>query len=823
VTTLADRLPPALRGLLRQKRFAALGILSLGIAIALNTTMYSVTDALLFPKVAIREAENLYRMPFYGDYRGRLTQQQREDAVRNLTFVEASAHRRANFGASNLAESGNQSRTARVLNVSTNYFELLGVRALSGRLFAPADDASPERPVVVSERFWNQMFPGRDITDVRDTVTFTLDGDPRTVVGVLAYESDFPGEMTDVWQLPSLSTSQRLSYVFNIYRLKPNLSIEAAFAELNAAAAVLGTMAGDGPDNARFSLDRVLRKGPMRFQGFHIAIIGAVGFVLLVACFNLANLQLARGLSRTKEMATRAAVGATRRQLVWLLVSESAWIAAASLVVGVLLTFWGISIVKSQLPPALETFLIRPQVNWRLFAFAGMTGALALGIVGLIPALRVSRVDVNELLKSGAGTGATRKTRWQAGGLVVLQVGLALALMVGATLLIRSAISLYQLDINPALERVVAASVAVRQTNPSDARDLRTVSQSLVSRALAIPGVVEAATIRSSQPERKVLSVSVEGALPKEVPTGLWNYRIVSDRYLSVYAMTILKGRGFSPGEVGRSVVMDANTAKYLWPNSDPIGQQIKFGSDSRRDHGWFTVVGIVKYQNTWATFRSANQAERTEPALGALLALNTADTARLHDGQNAMGRPRERYLELAVGASGKTERLPMLIRRTLTDDGNGFRVQYAEGLWSMLQLDQARDLQNFVAALFTAFALIALGLSALGVYAVVSHTVMQRTREIGVRVALGADERTIRQSVLFHGNVMALSGIAIGLLIAWSTVRFLSRFLRDGRVLDVALFAVAAATLFATTLFASYLPARRAMRINPVEALRAD
>jgi putative ABC transport system permease protein len=818
---LADRLPPSLRGLLRQKRFATLGILSLGIAIALNTTMYSVTDALLFPKVAIREPENLYRMPFYGDYRQRLTQQQREDALKGLTWVEASAHRRANFGATNLAESGSQSRTARVLNVSTNYFDLLGVKALAGRLFTSADNGSTAQPVVVSERFFRQMFPGRDMND---TVSFTLDAEPRTVVGVLAYESDFPGEMTDVWQIPAVAQNQVWSYVFNIYRLKPGTSIGAAYTELGAAAAVLERLAGDGPKNARFDLERIMRDGPMRFQGFHIAVIGAVGFVLLVACFNLANLQLARGLSRTKEMATRAAVGATRGQLIWLLVSESAWIAAAGFLVGVLLTFWGIDFVKSQLPPALETFLIRPQVNWRLFAFAAATGGLALAIVGLIPAIRVSRVDVNELIKSGAGTGATRKTRWQAGGLVVLQVGLALALMVGATLLIRSAISLYQLDINPVLERVATARLGVSQTRPGDARDLRYVSRQVVSRALSIPGVTEAATIRGTQPERKVVSVSVEGALPREVPTGLWGYSLVSDGYLRVYGMTVLKGRGFTPGETGRSVVMDARTAKFLWPNSDPIGQQLKFGSDSRRDQGWFTVVGIVKPENTWSSFRSANQSERVEPALNLVLALNAADTASLPTGVTGTGAARERFLQLSVSSQGATQRLPMLLRRTLTDPGSGFRVQFAERLASALQLDQARELQNFVAGMFTTFALIALGLSALGVYAVVSHTVTERTREFGVRVALGASERAIRQSVMFHGNVMALCGIAIGELVAFGTVGFLGRFMRATGPSDIlAMFFVAAGTLFATTLLASYLPARRAMRINPVEALRAE
>jgi putative ABC transport system permease protein len=821
MATLADRLPPSLRGLLRQKRFATLGIVSLGIAIALNTTMYSVTDALLFPKIAMRDPERLYNMYFYGDYRGRLTEQEKGEVISKFSFIEGSAYLRGNWGAQNFAESGTQGRTARVLNVGTTYFELLGVEALAGRLFTKADWDSPARPVVVSERFWRQMFPDRRLGD---TVTFTLDDEPRIVIGVLAYESDFPGAMTDVWQLPKGSEFDAMSYRWGIYRVKPGLSLEQAYAEMNAAAAKLGVLSGEGPASARFDLEKSVRDGPMRFQGFHYAVIGAVAFVLFVACFNLANLQFARGLARTREMATRAAVGATRAQLIWLLVSESAWIALGSIIVGVILTFWGIHIVKAQLPPTLETFLVRPQVNWRLFVFAGATGALALAIVGLIPALRASRVDVNELIKSGSGTGANRRSRWQAGGLVVLQVGLALALMAGAALLIRSAVSLYQLDINPALERVSSASIGVKGVGPGDRRSLQQVSQQLINAALTIPAVTDAATIRGTQPSKHVVSVSVEGSLPREIATGaMWSYRIVSDAYLRVYRMSILKGRGFEPGEVGRSVVMDAQTAKYFWPNSDPIGQQLKFGSDARRDSTWFTVVGIVKYQNTWATFRSANQSERVEASLGVVLALNTADTAHLST-VRPLGGLGEKYLSLIVSSSGSTLRTPMLIRRTFTDPGAGFRVVSSQRLADALGLDQARQLQNFVAGMFTAFALIALFLSALGVYAVVSHTVSERTREFGVRLALGASEAKIRQTVLFHGNVMALSGIAIGEVIGLSTVQFLSRFLRQVQPNEaIGLFLVAAATLFATTLLASYLPALRAMRINPVEALRHE
>ena len=821
MSPFADRLSPALRGLIRHKRFSALAIASLGVAIALNTTMYSVTDALLFPRVAMRLPQNLYHMPFYGDYKQRLSADVRREAVNGLSFFEDMAYRANNFGAANLAERGSLSQTARVINVSPNYFTMLGVTALHGRLLDSSDVNAPTHPVVVSERFWKQMLPDRPMTD---TATFSLDGEPRTVIGVLAYESDFPGENTDVWQLPSGNASQRqaLAFVFNVVRVKDGVTLDEAYAELGAVAAKLERMAGDGPKNARFDLERLVG-GPLHFQNFHLAIIGAVLFVLLVACFNLANLQLARGLGRTRELATRAAVGATRRDLVNLLVMESAWIAGAGLVLGVILTFWGIHIVRSQVPPTLEQYLIRPQISWRLFAFATITSALALSIVGLLPAIRVSRVDVNELLKAGAGTGATRHTRWQAGSLVVFQVGLALALMIGATLLIRASASLYRLDINPLLERVVGATMGARPVGPADPRRMSDVANQALSRAMTIPGIAAAATTRYAMPPHRTISVAQDGALAREIATGLWSYRLVSDGYLKLYGMKVTKGRDFTPNEAGRSVIMDALTASFFWPGQDPIGRQIKFGSDTRHDEGWLTVVGVAEYVNTWSAFRRANQAERLEPQLGAVWVLNTADTARVNAGIDAQGRPRATSFQLYVRGTDKIQRLPLQMRQTLPDLATGLSVGFVDRLQSALQLDVVRKVQDFVAALFTCFALIALGLSALGVYSVVSHTVSQRTREIGVRVALGASERDIRQSVLYQGNVLALTGIALGLPLAYNTTPFLERFTLGEASHDYTMFLLGTVVLFSVTLLATYLPARRAMRINPVEALRAE
>ena len=241
-----------------------MAIASLSIAIALNTTMYSVTDALLFPKISMRAPENLYRMMFYGDYKAQLTPDIKLEAFRGLTFFEDMAMAVPGYNLSNQVERSGTERTAQVLFVSPNYFSLLGVKPLSGRLLADADVNSTANPVVVSERFWRQVFP--DLATL-DAATFVLDGKPQVVVGVLAYESDFPGSHTDIWKLPTDNASrwQNAVFVFNVVRLKKDLTLADAYAELNAVAARLGSLAGDGANNARFELEKKIN-GPMLYR-----------------------------------------------------------------------------------------------------------------------------------------------------------------------------------------------------------------------------------------------------------------------------------------------------------------------------------------------------------------------------------------------------------------------------------------------------------------------------------------------------------------------------------------------------------------------------
>jgi ABC-type antimicrobial peptide transport system permease subunit len=303
----------------------------------------------------------------------------------------------------------------------------------------------------------------------------------------------------------------------------------------------------------------------------------------------------------------------------------------------------------------------------------------------------------------------------------------------------------------------------------------------------------------------------------------MWQYNIVSHDFLRVYGTRITKGRNFGPGETARSVILDEQTARFLWPGEDPIGKQLKFGSDARRDAGWLTVVGVSEYVNLWGSFDRNNQEERTAASLGAIWVLNSVDTGRVFRGLGPENEPKRSSLFIYVRGGDDAARLPGALKRGMLDESAGFHVGFTQQLYSALAVGVYKARSDFLAGLFTSFALIALALSSLGVYAVVSHTVSQRTREIGVRYALGATERDIRQSVLMHGNVMALGGIAVGLFIKGYTSNAFDWRSLSGDQWDFAMFGIAAVVLFATTLFAAYIPARRAMRVDPVEALRSE
>lgn len=802
----------ALRLLRRSKRFAALAILSLGVAIALNTTMYSVLDAMINPKLTIHEPERLFEAPYFGDYRRRLPVRERNREIMEQLGFHAGA---AGFGygeagfpygdGSNTIERGARLRSARVLTVTPNYFGLLGVRAIGGRLLAAGDETSDA--VVLSQRMWKHLFPERETFSPGPVL---VDGQARTVVGVLPYEADYPGAYTDVWRVAPPAVVPNIP--LRLFRLRDGVTPQQAEAELQGLNQRIIERTGDMPQHAGFRFRRWIQPQFANW-GFNMALAGAVLAVLLIACANLANLQLARGVARTRELATRAAVGASRGALVRQLVMETGWLALGGLVLGGVLTFWGMRIVETSVPETLAEYVTRPQMSWRVLLFAVLTTVFSLGLVGFLPAIRLSRVDVGTLLKSGAGTGQSRRARRQYAGLVIVEVALALSVVAGAMLLTRAALTLH-VDLPESYERLASAYVPI-QPLPGDVRSRRDWSNYVVQHMLRDSGVVDAATVTYGYATRRAVSVDDPGGAPRVFPTPMgWGYQVVSPGILRTLQLQIIEGRDFSPGEFAEpQVIVDRATARHLWPGTSPIGQLIKLDSP-RVDAPWMRVVGVADALFRRSEMMDERRQRAIPPSLRGVYVLNAHDTA--------VATKRVMF-QLVVRGRGDVRRLPVIMRRALATIP-GALPTYPQTFADQLGFRVQRERHDFIASLFIVFAICSIALAGLGVYSIVSHSVAQRTREFGVRVAVGASASEIRSLVLREGNVLALSGIAIGLLItAWSAGLLRAFLFSDYDRYDSPLFALTALLLFVVAWTASYIPARRATRIDPVEALRND
>lgn len=812
---MSDNLRHAWRLLRRHKRFAALAIGSLGTAIALNTTMYGVLDAMIRPKLHILASEQLYALRFYGDYRMRIPRSEKNVALRALGFHQAMAGQRA-LPASQLAERGRRLREVQVLTITPDYFAVVRPTRYMGRLIDGRDIEAASHPVVVSERLWKALFPEREAFEPGSV---RIDGTPRTVVGVLPYQSTFPGTSTDVWQLASAAAVD--SIPLSLVRLANGVTPGQMGSELHLLTLRFAQQTGESTRDAGFII-RSATKPPFRMDRFHFALIGAVVAVLLVACANLANLQLARGVTRARELATRSALGASRRQIVAQLVTESALLALAGLMLAAVLSWWGIRLMDAYVPPSLEGYVTRPQVSWRVGLFAVAATLVCLVLVGLAPALRLSRVDIGQVLKSGAGTGRSRRARHQYGVLVVVEVALALGLLTSTSLLVKAAYQVHAFDFGYDVEPLLNTWVGVRGSPPAGIRSRREWSDRVVQSALAVPGIERAATLVFRRPPSRAVSAEDASGTPRIITTHDYAFREVSPDYFRTTGIPVLHGRDFSPGEFAEpQVIIEEPAANLFWPGLDPIGRLVKLDSAHGKEP-WLRVIGVVPRVREWFP-RNMDEYEanaRSRRSLGNIYVLSADQPAVSRPGSNAFAGS----LQLIV----RTDTAPVLVavalRQRLLEIAPNVLTSFPMTWEQRTGLAVLRARQTFMATLFLVFALSALALATLGVYAIVSHTVAQRTREFGLRMAVGAGERDIRRMVLRDGNVLALTGIAIGLIITWQNARLVRAFLfSDYDRYDSRFFAAAALLLFAAAWLASYVPARRAMRVNPVEALRSE
>ncbi|MDB4908818.1 MAG: hypothetical protein JWO05_3602 [Gemmatimonadetes bacterium] len=797
----------AARTLRKQPAFASVVVLSLALAIALNTTMYSVLDALIHPQLDMAHAEQLWWVRMYGDYHFKVDDVARDSAVRQgMHSYSAITDYQQNFMSNELVEHGSNTREANVARISPDYFDFLGARPLYGRTFTPADAHAEQQPVVLTRKLATNLFNDASRA-VGATVLFNHE--PRLVVGVVSDHAMFPGEATGAWMIGPPPTK---GMFVRLVRLRADRTRKDAEAELAAVARHIDEQGGYAPGEAAF---RFAPAWDPEFQlkGFHEAMIFSVFAVLLVACANLANIQVARGIGRRRELALRSALGATRARLVGTLVMESALLAALGLALGLVLTYWGVRLLGSSLPPSVGELIVEPQWSWRVLLAALGSTALCVFLIGLIPAIRVSRMDPAELLKSGNGTGATKRNRRQYSVLVGAEIALALALLSGAAVMVHAAIrvSTVGMGYDPAPLAMGYLQVTLDSTRQRTVRDMM---NDLETRLAGTPGVSVASVGSWRGLDQNALTYT-DGTGTHEYESRGYGVRLVTPAFMRALALPIIRGRDFTPGVSDEGeIIVDETTAHELWGTANPVGQQLKLGA-ARTAARYARVIGVVGEQAGFSSKAMYADGGRARQLRGMYLVPPAGDTLR--------SRSHRMGFSFTVRASnGNGRNLALAVRNTLRGSGD-VRVSSVASGNDAMGITRARDVTRFMAWMFTFFGTLGVALAAFGVYGVVAHSVAERRRELGVRLALGATSGDILHAVLRESAVVALAGIALGLLATKYGVQLLDAFAWPDDLYNAFLFAGTALVMFATVAGSAWLPALRATRIDPAESLRAE
>ncbi len=791
----------ALRTLRRSKAFATFSVLALALAIAANTTMSSLIDGLLWPEVTFQHPNQLlvahFTAPHTTLYPNVHTQQVLGDSGRTYSGVAWWQGQPWGVG----LDVNGEIRVASMVTVPGNYFVVVGARALYGTLFHDSTAAAATE-VVISERLWLSIRHG-----TQAFAPFTLhlrgfrDGEAATVVGVVANHGALPLH-TDVFAAADITRGGDV-----LVRMRPGASRTRLLAELNALAPSID------PAHSRFAHFelRPAIVSPARHYGVVGALAAATLAVLLIACANIANLLLARGMSRARELATRLAFGASRLQVARMLFAESGLLAAAGGVLGLVLSLWTIHLVRAYLPSALQsTGLVEPQISWRVIAAGvGLTTLAALVFAGA-PLVLLLRHDVHTLLKGAGSRHATaNRSRFQL--LVAVEVAGALVLVVSASLVGASAAKLVTPELGYDASHLVLAAVRDRRSagaggGAPPSREVIARRYDEMQRLAALPGVsgVTAQWWGNLTPR---VRVDDPGGNDEQLVIGISQLAIVAPNFLRVMKIPVLHGRDFHQSEDDPipSIIINQAAAHLLWPDADPIGRLLQFGGGRERGVPWMRVVGII------GSIALTNVCDGGACDVPTILIANGA-------GYPAATGATVYVLRGTAPAGPLVDRVRHRIAVDVPQaSANVTTMRESLGLNTLAQM------QDFVATLFGSFALVGLLLALIGVYGVSAYAVQRRAREFGVRVALGAQTRDIVTLVLRDGNATALLGIAAGLLAADWVAHLLQSFLLGVDKNEPYFLGVSVVLLFGATIAAGIPPALRASRVNPVDTLRSE
>jgi putative ABC transport system permease protein len=815
----------ALRRLLKSPGFTLVAALALALGIGANTAIFSAVNAVLLRPLPYPDAGRLAFLSETSkdmDYMSVSLPNFRDWLDQNRVFEELGLVR----GQGATLTGGDAPQRLEAYIVTSGYFRALGVPPLLGRPFAREDDeAGAARTAVLNHRFWAAAL-GSDPGVVGRTLV--LDGAATTVVGVMP--AGFEEDEVDLYlplgpHLPNLPVEERGNHpgFYGIARLRDGVSLAGAQAGMSAIARRLAehypdSNSGNGVRVASLTDELVGEVRPAL-----LVLLGAVGFVLLIACANVANLLLARAEARTREIAIRTSLGACRGRLLRQLLTESVVLALLGGLAGLLLAFWAVGALVSLNPgdvPRIEEI----GIDWRVLLFALGVSLLTGVLFGLAPALRASRPDLNASLKEGATAAISGMRRpGLRSALVVSEVALTLVLLVGAGLMLRSFERLRRVDPGFRDDRVLVMRAApserapLANVPPDQERSTEAWSRwyaDVVEAAGAVPGV-EAAAVTSTVPMEGGASESGVVAAGQPMPTSpaevtLVQFQTVSPGYFDVLGIPLLRGRSFEPSDDARAplaAVIDETLAERLWPGEEPLGRRIAFEFRGQLNDDprpiWRTVVGVVRH------VRHYGLAEVVRPQVYAPV------------GQVPIWQDGDRPMGLLVRTRRDGDVVTGAIREAIARLDPAVPIFEVRTMESVLaeQLAQPR----FSSMLLGAFAGIALTLAAVGIYGLVAYTVSRRTREIGLRMALGAARTDVLRMVVRQGMTLVAVGLAVGLALALALSRVLGSLLYEVSAWDPATFAAVAVVLLAIALVASWIPARRATRVDPLAALRYE
>jgi predicted permease len=799
----------ALRSFGKSPGFTAAAVATLAIGIGANAAIFGLVEAVILRPLPFDKPDRVvFVAETWHDRRGNVSAGNFEDLRRAARSFEALTAVR--YGSFNLAEAGEPERVEGA-RVTQQFFKVFGVGPVHGRVFAPDEDKPGGAPVVVlSHRLWKSRFGGAPDTVGR---TIRVDGEPRTVIGVMPASFDFYQDEEQLW-VPAGLTPQDVAdhdrHNRIVYgRLVPGVTLAAAGREADAIAADL---------RARYPKDNSERG--FRVQGFRdlltedysgrlLILMGAVGLVLLIACTNVSNMLLARGASRARELTVRAALGASRGRLARQLVTECLVLGLAGGALGVALAALSVQALVAASPAGIPR-IEQAGVDGVVLAFALILSVGASLLFGLLPAARVARGDLQGALREG-GRGIRRgggRDRVRT-ALVAAQIALAVTLLIGAGLLIRTALHLQRVAPGFDMDGVLTASLTMPPSG--DAASMVQTVERLDQELGRMPNVAGAA-ITTQAPlgpggnSNGILAEEWGIDMKRVVDARL---RIVTNGYFSTLRIPILRGRGFEASDragAPRVVVLSRALAERIWPGQDAIGKRIMCCEGTPEDPRTKTVVGVA------GDVRSRGPSEEIYPEF--YLPVAQAPEVSWEWIQRTVS-------VVARASNGRADSLAPSLREALRRTTPEVPLYDVRTMRERLRSAVAEE--RFVTILLTALGAVGLLLAAIGIYGVIAYFVAQRTAEFGVRIALGATPRDILIVSARHGLLPIGIGLAAGAAAALSATRLMGAVLRGVSPRDPLTFGAVLAVLAATAALAAYVPARRATRINPTEALRAE